>query len=337
MNKWLGLLIGLMLCQPVWGVEKIQSAVVVQPPVRALHFVLRGVPLDKAYWMVNEAKRSGLNTIVVLVSDGVVLQNSPWSIRKGAWSRDEFKAWVRHAQGKGIQVIPELQLLTHQEKFLQDGHPDVMLNAYTYDAESEKIYPKYVYPLIDELIELISPKAIHIGHDEVAGLNAHAQRKWLKAGQAVLSAEWFYQDTVRLHDYLAKRGIETGMWGDMLISPDEFPEMKPKHLHGRTEGYGKALRQKLPKDIVICDWHYADDQKEYPSLAAFKAEGFRVLGATWKKEKTIRNFSSYAVEHGAEGMIATTWFHVQRKEWDVVSKIIRTSGRIFSKDFPDAQ
>jgi hypothetical protein len=68
-----------------------------------------------------------------------------------------------------------------------------------------------------------------------------------------------------------------------------------------------------------------------------RKEGFRVIGATWKKGRTIRNFSSFAAGHGASGMIATTWFHVQRREWDVVEKIIRTSGEVFLKDFPDGR
>jgi hypothetical protein len=113
--------------------------------------------------------------------------------------------------------------------------------------------------------------------------------------------------------------------------------MKPGPLHGLKAGYGKPLRDKLPKDIVICDWHYADEQPEFPSLAALRKEGFRVLGATWTKEVTIQNFSRYAAQHGGEGMIATSWSHVQKKEWDVVEKIMRTSGEVFKKDFPDAK
>ena len=202
MRKWLGLLVCLMLSQPVWGAEKAPSSAVERPPVRALHFVLRAVPLDKAYWMVDEAKRSGLNTIVVLVTDGVALKHAPWRSKPGVWSRDEFKAWAMHAQGKGMQVVPELKLLTHQEKYLQNAHPEVMFNSNTYDANNPKVYQKYVYPLIDELIELISPNAFHIGHDEVAGHNEHSKRKWLKPSErlkpseSMLPAEIFYQDTV---------------------------------------------------------------------------------------------------------------------------------------------
>lgn len=313
------------------------AAAAEREPVRALHFVLRHVPLDKAYWMVDEAKQAGLNTLVVLVTDGVALQHAPWRAMKGAWSREEFKAWVNYAQGKHMQVIPELNLLTHQENFLQSNHQGLLFNSLTYDPRNPVLYQMWVFSLLDEIIDLVSPNAIHIGHDELAGFARWWWPKWLKDGEEILPAELFYKDVAQVHEYLGKRGLETWMWGDMLISPDEFPEMNPKLLHGRPDGYGKALRQKLPKDIVICDWHYADDQADYPSLTTFKGEGFRVLGATWRKEKTTRNFSRYAAVHGADGMIATTWFHVQRKEWEVVERIIRTSGRIFIKDFPDAR
>ena len=105
--------------------------------------------------------------------------------------------------------------------------------------------------------------------------------------------------------------------------------MRGGGLHERVAGYGAELRKQLPKDIVICDWHYRDKQPDFPSLAAFKQEGFRVLGATWKKQQTIRNFSRYAALHGADGMIATTWFHVQKKEWELVEQIITISGKAF--------
>lgn len=333
MIRWFLLLAGVMFMSSSWALDNGGTAT--KEPIRAFHFVLRGVPLDKAYWMVDEAKRSGFNTIVVLITDGVVLQHAPWRKKKGAWARDEFVEWVKYVQEKGMLVVPELKLLTHQEKLFQKNNSNLLFNSLTYDPRNRVIYSKYIFPLLDEIIGLVSPKAIHIGHDEVAGFARWWWRKRLKRDEKMLPAKLFYKDVLQIHEYLKKRGLETWMWGDMLISPDEFPDMKPGPLHGRVDGYGKRLRQMLPRDIVVCDWHYSDDQMEFPSLATFKVEGFRVLGATWKKEKTISNFSRYAAERGADGMIATTWFHVQRREWSVVKKIINISGEIFRKDFPD--
>ena len=161
------------------------------------------------------------------------------------------------------------------------------------------------------------------------------EKKLLNLVDKVLPTVLFLKYVLRVHEYLKQRVIETWMWGDMLISPEEFPKMEARALHGSLLGYGKNLRDKLPRDIVICDWHYADKQSGFPSLAQMKSEGFRVLGSTFKKKKTIRNFTRYAAEYSADGMIATTWFHVSRREWGTIDEILRYSGEFFLRYFPD--
>ena len=272
----------------------------------------------------------------VLLTNGVQLDHAPRQPLPDTWSKQDFLSWVNDVRNQGLEVIPEIKLLTHQEKFYQDRQPGLMFNQSTYDPRKEETYQR-VFSLLGEIIEAIHPKAIHIGHDEVAGINAGSKKKWLREGEEMIPAVLFLKDIFRIHDYLKQRHIQMWMWGDMLISPEEFPKMLSTHLHGFNPGYGKPLREKLPRDIVICDWHYFDDQVDFPSLSVMQTEGFRVIGATWKTEKTIRNFSRYGSQHGAYGMMATTWFHVQRKEWDTVDSIIRLSGEIFIKDFPNAK
>ncbi len=299
--------------------------------VRAWHFVLRSVSFDRARWMVDEAYKAGFNTVQVNIADGVKLDKVPWQSLGDAWSKEEFKMWVVYARSRGLEIIPEVALLTHQEKFFQDNFPDLMFHSLTYAPRQEAAYTDWVSTLLDELITLLKPRAIHIGHDEVVGWNFRHQLKVLNFGESMLPAELFLADVLRIHSYLKERNVETWMWGDMLLSPDEFPSMLEKHLHGGKKGYGKALRDKLPRDIVICDWHYFDQQTDFPSLSVMQNEGFRVIGATWKKQETIRNFSRYAAMHNAYGMMATTWFHVQREEWDIVEKIIWDSGKAFKE------
>ncbi len=303
--------------------------------VRAWHFVLRIVSPERARWMVDEAQKAGFNAVVVSLVDGVRLDKAPWRPLENAWSKNELENWVSYARSKGMEVVPEIKLLTHQEKFFQDRFPDLMFNAVTYDPRQESVYDNWVFPLLDEVIELINPRVIHIGHDEAVGWNLRHRLKILNFGESMLPAKLFLADVLRVHDYLKKRNIKTWMWGDMLISPEEFPTMLDKHLHGGVNGYGKALRDKIPRDIVICDWHYFDDQMDFTSLSVMQNEGFRVIGATWKKPETIHNFSRYAAEHNAYGMMATTWWHVQKKQWDKVEQIINYSGNVFLKYFPD--
>lgn len=299
--------------------------------VRAVHFVLRHVSLKDAHLIVDYAHNSSFNTVVVTLTHGIKLDHSPWKPLPDAWSKSDLSAWVNYVRSKGMEVIPEVKLLTHQEKFFQKKLPGLMFNKATYDPRSNNTYA-LVFPLLDEVISLIHPKAIHIGHDEVAGHNKHSRKKWLGHEEKMIPANLFLEDVLRVYSYLKKQDIETWMWGDMLISPNEFTSMLARHLHGTETGYGKALRDKLPKDIVICDWHYFDGQLDFPSLSVMQNEGFRVIGTTWKKENTIRNFSGYAKQNNAYGMMATTWWHVQKKQWDIVGDIITKSGLIFGNE-----
>lgn len=305
-------------------------------PVRAFHFVLRKVTLGDAQRLAREARAAGFNALQVIVTDGVALDHAPWKTQPDAWTKQEFQTWAADSRKLGLEIIPEVKLLTHQEKLFQSGHRDLLFNRSTYDPRKEGTYA-LVFPLLEEIIALVRPRAVHIGHDEVAGHNDASRAKWLGQGEQMLPADLFLKDVLRIHEYLSRKGIETWMWGDMLIASSEFPTMPKAYLHGTAPGYGKELREKIPRDIVICDWQYVHPGPDFPTLAAMKTEGFRVIGATWKKEPTIRAFSGFAARSGAVGMIATTYFHVQRKEWDVVEGILRASGTTFLKDFPDVR
>ncbi len=179
---------------------------------------------------------------------------------------------------------------------------------------------------------MFHPAAIHIGHDEVKSPRRNRGR--LGADERALPAALYLRDILRLHDYLRTKGIATWMWGDMLLTPAEFPGMLSRHLHGVDRGYGKPLRDQLPRDIVICDWHYADQQRTFPSLLALQNEGFRVIGATWSDSRTISNFSRYAIEHGAYGMMATLWTTARERDRSAADRILQFSGAQFRKSTP---
>lgn len=296
---------------------------------RILHLVLRGNSPTEAKAVVESAKASGYNAIQFLLTDGVKMDTAPWVPNPKAWSKAQLLEWVAYIRARGLEPIPEIKLLTHQEKFLAEKRPELLFNAVTYDPRKEDVY-KVVFPFLDEIVESIRPRIIHIGHDEVVGWNKPHARKMFKPGEVPLPAELFLQDVLRVHGHLRRKDIEVWMWGDTLMAPEEFPDMLARHLHGGLPGYGKVLRDRLPRDIVICDWHYFDEQKEFPSLARLQSEGFRVIAATWKQEETIRNFARYARDKGAYGLMATTWYNMDApKAGPLVQWIVRASGRFF--------
>lgn len=302
--------------------------------MRIMYVSLAGaVPLERARELVNTAQAAGFTAIQVLLTDGVQLDHAPWKPAKGAWTKAEFLSWAAYARAHGLDVIPEVKLLTHQEQFFQKRYPTLMFNSVSYDPRNDETYT-VVFAFLDEVIEALHPKAIHIGHDEAFGWTVGQVSKWLKFGESMIPADLFVRDVRRVHAYLTAKGIGTWMWADMLLSPAEFPGLPTRTLHGVAAGYGKPLRDQLPRDIVMCEWHYGEAQAQFPSMAAMQGEGFRVIGATWKREATMRSVSRYALSRGAYGLMATTWLHVQQNDTELVKWIIQASGALFRN--PDA-
>jgi len=195
------------------------NADAISNPIRALHFVLApsvpdfpAVPYRDAEKVIRAAKLAGMNTIIVQIANSINFDSLPTFTRQGAWSKEELRRLVEIASANEITLIPELKLLTHQEKFMQGHFPDLLYNAVTYDPSNSEVYEK-IFPLLDELIELIHPPAIHIGHDEVVGWNARHAKKKLKAGEKILPSELFLKDVLTIYSYLKQRNVETWMWG----------------------------------------------------------------------------------------------------------------------------
>lgn len=296
--------------------------------VRGLHIVTRRTSEERILDMIRVARESRLNMLMIHIADGFRTDSPAVPAGKRALEKDALVRIAEFARANGMEVIPQLALLTHQDKFFGNAHRDLMYNKSTYDPRQPEVY-ELVFEYIEELIELLNPRVIHIGHDEVAGLTPESRKRWLRPGEEPLPPDLFLDHVLKIHAYLDARNIETWMWGDMFLLANEFPLMKPVDMNG-LNGYAE-LRGKIPDEIVICDWRYYQRVGPFQSVDAFIEEGHRVIGSTFKQEVNIRHFSQYMAsrEQGSLGMLATTWYHVLREEWELVYDIIRTSGRAY--------
>lgn len=280
--------------------------------MRGAQIVFRAITPEVAFAAIDRLRRGHYNLVLFSVSNNVQFKSIGRLANNCAWPLQDFKKVVQYARESGMEVVPELRFLSHQHKdFLVLGaYPDLMYNEKTYDPRNQKVY-KLVFSYIDEVIETINPKAIHIGHDEVYGISGRDA-----GAEDALPPALFKEDVVKLHQYLKARNVLTWMWGDMLITPTEFPDMHPGSINGTRE-YAQ-IRKEIPKDIVICDWHYrADENKElqFPSLKTFANEGFEVLGATFRHPHVTKQFAGYAADVDnpkVKGMIATTWTFLRK-------------------------
>lgn len=293
--------------------------------IRAFHFVARFISQKTAIHILQEARAHQFNTLVVQLSDGVKVDTSLIPTRKNAWSKSFLQNLSQITKEFGMKFIPEIKLLSHQNKFYKKSYPSLMYNSETYNPTKPKSR-HVVEAYLNKLIKLIHPTIIHIGHDEIWGI---ARNSKLPASYRSLPAKLFKKSILFLYNFLHEKGIKVWMWGDMFLDQKDFPEMNQGPLNANTK-YAKVLK-KIPKDIVICDWHYSDKGPNFPSSKYFASNGFDVIGTTWKKEITIKNFSQYVYkmdDHGL-GMMATTWWPLQAGSWRVINKILNISGEHF--------
>ena len=104
---------------------------------------------------------------------------------------------------------------------------------------------------------------------------------------------------IRDSDWLAERGMRTLMWGDMFLP------------WGNGLKYGTSdLTEKLPKDILICDWHYGADYGWDNSLSYWELYGFEALGCPWYEPQNVWDSAAAVHEYGAVGLLGTTWSSV---------------------------
>jgi hypothetical protein len=95
------------------------------------------------------------------------------------------------------------------------------------------------------------------------------------------------------------------MWGDRLL---DDKEMKYGEWESSRNGTAAAV-DLVPKDVVICDWHY-ELREAYPSVPFFARKGFRVWPSSWRNEKAALAFLEYARQNGDDkllGHLCTTW------------------------------
>ena len=168
--------------------------------------------------------------------------------------------WVRKHH---IELIPQIPSFTHSYYLLtehrdlaavpQDKWPDI------YCPSNPKSY-ELVYEVYDEYIDVLKPKMIHIGHDELflpIGVSPQCDDKDI--------GELYGQDVKKIHDHLAAKGIKTALWGDMLLqtvrgvgpqkksAPDGWVYYSPG---GLTR---EQVDRLIPKDCLIYNWFWKDD------------------------------------------------------------------------------
>ncbi len=292
-------------------------------PVRGLHVSApRSDEIPQAAKFIREVlPKEGVNLLVLEIGYRYQFTKRPEAAEPGALSRDDVKQLVEAARAAGIKLIPQINLLGHQSWAKNTGallrsHPEFDETPGRY-PENEGIYcrsycplhPKVhdvVFDLVDEISDVFESDAFHAGMDEVFLLGEDDCPRC----QGKSKADLFAGEVTAIHDHLAKSNRTMWMWADRFLDGELTGTGK---WEGSQIDTAPALRM-IPKDIVMCDWHY---EAAHPTPAYFALEGFRVVAAPWRKPSValrdldlIRLTRANAAPRVAErmlGVLQTTW------------------------------
>ncbi len=250
-------------------------------------------------FMENDLAANGINTLVLRVDYNYEYESYPNLRDEEALSKQEVKQLVQTARENNIRLIPQINLLGHQSWAESIGNllreypefdetPSVtMPEKYEWPNEDGlycksycPLHPevhKMVFALIDEIMEAFETDAFHAGMDEVFYIGEEECPRCKGKNKA----ELFAGEVTLIRNHLAAKNRELWIWGDRL-------------LDGKTTGLGMweasvnntfTAIDMIPKDVVICDWHY---ERAEPTAVIFALKGFRVIACPWNKPEVTR-------------------------------------------------
>lgn len=323
------LLVLLFFASITWC-AKAQDTIPTEYPARGFAIAVPSpANLDSFIVFINkELAPRGINYLVLRVDYNYQYSSHPELVAPDALSHADVQKLVQACRAQSITIIPQINLLGHQS---WEGQLSKLLAVYPQFDETPwvKMPEKYTWPnadslycksycplhpgvhkvvfdLIDEICDAFGATAFHAGMDEVFYIGMGKCPRCHGKDRGKL----FAGEVRRIHDHLAERQRKLWIWGDRLID-------------GRTTGIGEwegsyngtwtAIDQ-VPKDVMICDWHYERPDK---TAVLFAARGFQVITCPWNMPEVavaqvadMRRFRRESTpEIGARfyGIMQTVW------------------------------
>ncbi len=192
--------------------------------------------------------------------------------------KDEVRDIVEFAKSFGLEVIPEIQSLSHVQ-YITMAHPEIgevqyvekqdandefakadIRNetnaAHSFCAADERAY-EILFDIGEEVLEVFKPKRyVHMGHDEVYEIGVCERCRDRDP------AELFAEDINKIYNWLKKHDLKMMIWSDMINSTSPYKTVPAVKM--------------IPKDIIMLDftWYFHFDGDIEQNLLD---EGFKVM------------------------------------------------------------
>jgi len=192
-------------------------------------------------YILEESVKSGINTIVLDVGNGIEYSSHPEIAKNGAWPLSRVRTEVARCKKLGIALIPKLNF---------SASHDMWLGVYSRMLSTPQYY-EVCKDLINEVYELFDkPKYIHLGMDEE---DAKHQANYPYC--VYRQGELYFHDLRYLIDCVKEAGSTPWIWSCPLF---DFTEDFKKHIN--------------PEEVVISPWYYNAFRKEHYTPISSRAE-----------------------------------------------------------------
>jgi hypothetical protein len=123
----------------------------------------------------------------------------------------DLAAW---ADDYGLEIVPEIQSLSHTY-YIASARRDLaedpdMRWPDSYCPSNPESYA-VLFDLMDEIIDVLHPKRVHIGHDEWRAGAFCSRCRGKDTGQL------YADDVLKIQAHLEAKGLETWLWGDHFV------------------------------------------------------------------------------------------------------------------------
>ena len=269
-----------------------------------------------------------VNTLILRVDYRFQFQSHSELADHTALSLEDVKKLVAVCRKDSIHLIPQINMLGHQSggKSLGsllahypefDETPWVKMPDHYEWPNADRLYCKSYCPLhpkvhevvfavMDEICDAFETDAFHAGMDEVFYLG---ESKCPRCGGKD-KAELFAGEVTALHDHLQAKGRRLWIWSDRLL---DGPANGLGEWEASANGTARAI-DLIPKDVMLCDWHY---ERDVPTAPYFAMKGFHVVTCPWKSAQLAvwqtedmahwRSRAPKEMQDRFEGVMQTVW------------------------------
>lgn len=270
--------------------------------------------LDSLKKWIDLTASLGYNALLLYTEDTYTVEDEPYfGYMRGRFTPEEIREADRYAAGKGMTLMPCMQVLAHMNQLKRWSDyrdhfdiDDILL------AEDER-----VYTLIDRMLASVascySCRTVNIGMDEAHAL---ARGRYYDLHGDCDRPRMMLKHLNRVCEIGRKYGLSFQIWSDMF-----FRLVSGGNYYNGSAQFSDEIRQMIPDNVTLAYWdYYHTDQRDYDAMLAAHDRlhpGAWFYGGLWTwtgfaphngfSMLTSRAALDSCLEHGTEHVVMTLW------------------------------